>query len=839
MSKRRQQTGASEESSSRARSEPSNDLADWAGPVSDAPLIAILHDQEYLKSTRITWRGFRDARTVIDSSTAARDLDCKSLRVARARLVRWKLWPGERHWNYFTLFVPDDAPTDLLSLKVLLGVSDVSLVEDAEEIDDETIRTHLVPTLAPPTVPPVFPPFVVHRDLLWHNADEPPGFYLWGTTNDGLWEVNCPSDSSEDEGSRSHCDVSAAFQELLGEYDTYFLEPSILGPHPTPPSSNDAAWQSCSRQDLPPIAEQVLSWLIQVGSESPDKLDFMLSDRQIKDTSDDESYWSWSKAERDEQCGDNAYFAEIARLLSPLMQDARLAGHRGRGSLHRLAAVNPMLAAGFGQSTWMLFPQTLTVYSRTFFPFAMGTSETGSLREGDIRLQPFLPGGSRGGHWNVIDRYLATRRFLAYCRLTQFAQVDITDLADPRPYSPSQTATVLRGGKHYAAFKDIRDLRGTDEGSLGNEVDDELGIRSHCYVRLLPTGIDELAAEVPTPQQAFARLSTAYQPLLYIFAHSLFREWFQPILEHVEELKTLQQQVPIVAATSLWILSHNEWERRTTLAHMVHELRQKASASADDAVSEFTDALGVAVDKAHTILFLEILSSYSPRLTSLKKLISDFTERSLQCALTFAVDHLPETSRSRFLSNLSAAPINDQRFLVDADKLEKVLLAIDSNAAERASGTGRKGGSPPHARLVVETRERERLVGISLRNDLPSNRLPTVHQYRRSRQLVPDHYLIERGNGVLEPRGIGVFLARVALREITMRVADRIRTPNRRESPIVPEPNPVWLRVSLIRLQIGTRPARPVVRRESEGALSPRSLLEYRPTWEATLCLGW
>jgi hypothetical protein len=725
--------------------------------------------------------------------------------------VGWKLWSGETTENYFTLFVPNDHVPDILSLKVLLGIPELRLM-DTKAALPAVMQAVAFDFHTAPIVPPIFPPFVVHRDLLYRAKGDPAEFYVWGTTREGLWKVEPPVDDSDkshtsETGAATH-DVAVAFQELLGAHDTYFLEASLIGEDIVEPNGNHAAWASHSRQDLPPIAEEVLAWLIGHVTDDPaNALTFARSDpARVSELGLACKYWDEPKSIHTDESGDNAYFGTLIRVLESVLPTG--AGEASSPELH-LAATNFLLAARLGDSTWMLFPRTLAVYSRTYFPFTTLLQSPADLRHEPFRI--------RGREFpQDLDDYIAARRFLEYCRLTQFTQVDISDLADPRPEVESQTGSVLRLRVPYVAFGDVVEER-RKKKSLGTDVDDELGIRSLCYMRLLPSPSADLP---PTPvgqNQLGGRTKiSSVQPLLYVFAHSPAPHWFAPTDSGDWAIRSTQwlRDVPSGAVSSLWTVAHNEWERRTTLANMVRELREKRAD--DEIVAATTERLGAVADKAHTVLFLEILSSYTPESEPLSALIESFTVGARSCAITeYRLGGDSYDDKATFLRAVKESSLGRRRFRIDRVKLHKVLQAVAGNAAERGRG------AEAHA-AVLATREitDQRLVGIALLNRLPRSIVPTISQYRRHRQLVPDHYTQP---GSFAPRGMGLFLSRVALRAMTQEGDGDL----------------VWLRVSLRRAGDDAEHAnRPVKQDPKDGSLIPWCVEDYRNVWEAMLCLS-
>ena len=791
----------------------------WLGPVEDAPLVEVIR-RSFRYSTKISWIPFSDSTSVDSCAEAARQVGCDPTRVARSWLVRWSFrnpdpptQASHPDWRYFTIFVSGDTVPDEQSLTAFVGLSDVSLIGNRNQLP-WGIKGHEISTVKGDffVLPPLFPPFVVDRRLLFRQRGIDSPFFLWGTTGKGLWRVKCPEEDLGRGIKADTDDVSLGFEDLLGEFDPYFFEAGALPPDSIPPNGNRAAWDACRRHDLPPVAEDVLGALSSIAYDSK-AFKFLFSPLDASQLTQAEAYWAQTKTPDAIDAGDNAFFASLCADYRQRIADGIM--NEEAALQAKLGLTNFMLVARVGESSWMMFAQTLTVYSALFYPF-LGNAFCYDKVDADDRFKAFWPATLPDSEvpFEVL-RYLAIRRFLEYARLTQYAQVDITDLADLRANKKSQTAYALWTGVLYKSYSDVVEER-KGRKSLGVPVDDELGIRSLCFLRLTPFGFD---AYPGTPDDG------APATLLYLFAHSPVANWFaadESVFGETESIARLQKCVSHFDVRALWSISNIEWERRTTLDSMVRELSEKTKK--DNKLRGLVNSLGTL---GHTALFLAILLAYEPAPVTIAELVDELPWHMF-VGDPFEIRSIPRVTfeeRSKFLEALSVREVGRETYRVDAGKIVGVLTELVRNAQTRVSdlADGREPPPAPHLLVTVSELELEEVVGIALTNTLSPSRFLSIDAYRRSRQQVPDHYG-ESDDAV--PKGLGVYLARAALR---LRASASQRATDSGDR--------AWLRITLRRDAEG---ARPVATTAAEGGteLIPAKVSAYRNSWEAMLCLN-
>lgn len=721
---------------------------------------------------------------------AADALGINPARIAKTMICRWKLSPLAA-WTPLTVFVPGDTDEiDFLMLQSSLGVAAVELLPRKD--------VRRITGFAPGAMPPVFLPAVVDQRLI--DAPDKNGageIFVSGLTEGGLYRLFTQPGSTN--GNR------LIFGHLLGEFDEFLPEMSGCVRNPQPVLST-------------PLFEPLMGALLGGDFAAVDGSNvnlwrelFNWSKDFGADLEDDVGYWARRKdmsADRKE-AGDNDFFA---RMCQAIARDACNA-HTDEEKLRAfLAGTNLMLVVRAGSMTRMVFPLAITVYERFFFPFAARESRPSGWNLYELW-------GHQHHHDFTKTAPLNRREFLRYCRLTQYTQVDISFVGDPRRGSKSQTARTLREGVFYRASDDNIQERKRGEAA-GQDVDEELGIRSLFYLRLFPPGSGDLDED-------------KHHASIYLFGISPFSRWFfNPFsspppevnpsewkIERANRWKTarlkrnhplyglsqkLQHRVAAVRGLAQ-LMGNQEAVELKKQTYVFDDLRRTAQKEARMDVREL-------VTKMPHGVWWHILLDYHATKCSLKKLVEQFRKSGLGYQAGKACPTL---------FRLLTAP-DDESVYADADCIVQILRELWQNCSEH--------GDAEHCEIHIGRWDEEGACYLALSNQLQGN-CPDINSYLRLRQRFP-HSSFDKGsagNGENRPpRGFFLLMTDLAFAARAEPGAEATDA----------APVDVWIAYGLKRSLVpGTPPyvMRPVARRP-DGSLGAAPVGTIWKEWETRIC---
>jgi hypothetical protein len=519
-------------------------------------------------------------------------------RIAKTMICRWKLSPLGT-WAPVTVFVPGNADIDFLMLQSTLGVA---VIEPVSRRDVQALTG-----FQPGAMPPVFLPAVVDQRLLTLPAADGNGVFVSGLTERGLYRLFLDADG--------HQTVRGIFRHLLGEFDEFQADEGDNGN---------------SSSVLTPIFEPMMGAILtdDLAGDQGTKRHlwrglFNWTKDLSRDAEEDIGYWMRRKEAGGDlrEAGDNRFFG---RFCSHLLAQWRNAATDDDKLRVFLAGTNLMLVVRAASMTRMVFPLAITTYDRSFFPFVPRQPQLDRWCFYDVWGHDSPAGFAKA----VFEGH---REHLRYCRLTQYTQVDISFVGDPRRGSHSQTGRALREGRLYCSWPD--NVHARKRGlAAGQDVDEDLGIRSLFYLRLFPAGLQDLTGE-------------EQQSSIYLFGVSPFSRWFfdpfpeSPPANDVgllrNERKLGGKAIQADHSHLLLRLSRELQSRVTTLRGPAQLMGDREAAELDKQLYVFDDLRRTARDesqmnirvmatKTEHRVWWRILLDYDPADCSLRDILEQF-----------------------------------------------------------------------------------------------------------------------------------------------------------------------------------------------------------------------